>query len=204
MVPSVEQKKVFKCPPQDAQDAVSLEYVIIFIRNLEQLLCKISESLKSRECQLRNSVYCLTIGNAVAVLQDTGALSVDETSTELGEKIGCLPVHPLTTKMFLFSMLMNYLDPALTLACASDYISRDPFTLPMLSTEKKRATAAKFELASLYGGHSDQLAVIAAFECWKNAKNRGSRSMVLFTILHLSEHHEFAASHAQAAPGRTN
>ncbi|KAJ6730732.1 hypothetical protein OIU85_021519 [Salix viminalis] len=57
MVPSVEQKKVFKCPPQDAQDAVSLEYVIIFIRNLEQLLCKISESLKSRESQLMNSVY---------------------------------------------------------------------------------------------------------------------------------------------------
>ncbi|KAJ6730730.1 hypothetical protein OIU85_021517 [Salix viminalis] len=25
--------------------------------------------------------------------------------------------------------------------------------------------------------------------------------MVLFTVLHLSEHHEFAASHAQAAPG---
>ncbi|KAJ6335966.1 hypothetical protein OIU78_012548 [Salix suchowensis] len=98
MVPSVEQKKVFKCPPQDA---VSLEYVIIFIRNLEQLLCKISESMKSRESQLMNSVY------------------------------------------------------------------RDPFTLPMLSNEKKRATAAKFELASLYGGHSDQLAVIAAFECWR-------------------------------------
>ncbi|KAF9682853.1 hypothetical protein SADUNF_Sadunf05G0151300 [Salix dunnii] len=115
-----------------------------------------------------------TINNAVAVLVDIGALSVDETLTDLGEKIGCLPVHPLTSKMLFFAILMNCLDPALTLACASDY--RDPFTLPMLPNEKKRAAAAKFELASLYGGHSDQLAVMAAFECWKKAKNRGQEA----------------------------
>lgn len=115
-----------------------------------------------------------TIRNAVAVLLDIGALSVDEKLTELGEKIGCLPVHPLTSKMIFFAILMNCLDPALTLACASDY--RDPFTLPMLPNEKKRAAAAKFELASLYGGHSDQLAVLAAFECWNNAKNRGQEA----------------------------
>ncbi|KDP25957.1 hypothetical protein JCGZ_22947 [Jatropha curcas] len=112
-----------------------------------------------------------TIHNAITVLQDIGALSLDEQLTELGEKLGCLPVHPLTSKMLFFAILMNCLDPALTLACASDY--RDPFTLPVLPNEKKRAIAAKFEIASLYGGYSDQLAVIAAFECWKNAKARG-------------------------------
>ncbi|OAY62181.2 DExH-box ATP-dependent RNA helicase DExH6 isoform X2 [Manihot esculenta] len=115
-----------------------------------------------------------TIHNAIIVLQDIGALSVDEQLTELGEKLGCLPVHPLTSKMLFFAILMNCLDPALTLACASDY--RDPFTLPVLPNEKKRANAAKFDLASLYGGNSDQLAVIAAFECWKNAKGRGQEA----------------------------
>ena len=114
----------------------------------------------------------LTISNAIAVLQDIGVLSVDETLTALGEKIGCLPVHPLTSKMFLFSMLMNCLDPAFTLACASDYMYRSIYP-SYASNEKNRATAAKFELASLYGGHSNQLAVIAVSECWKNAKNRG-------------------------------
>ncbi|KAJ0026443.1 hypothetical protein Pint_07547 [Pistacia integerrima] len=54
------------------------------------------------------------------------------------------------SKMLFFATMMNCLDPALTLACASDY--RNSFTLPMLPNEKKRATAAKFELASLYGG----------------------------------------------------
>ncbi|KAK9266485.1 hypothetical protein L1049_001691 [Liquidambar formosana] len=115
-----------------------------------------------------------TIRNAIIVLQDVGALSLDEKLTELGEKIGSLPVHPLTSKMLFFAILLNCLDPALTLACASEY--RDPFTLPMLPNEKKRAAAAKSELASLYGGHSDQLAVIAAFECWKIAKEKGQEA----------------------------
>lgn len=115
-----------------------------------------------------------SIQNAIAVLQDIGALSHDEKLTELGEKLGSLPVHPLTSKMLFFAILMNCLDPALTLACAAGY--RDPFTLPMFPNEKKKAAAAKSELALLYGGLSDQLAVIAAFECWKNAKERGKEA----------------------------
>ncbi|XP_038906441.1 DExH-box ATP-dependent RNA helicase DExH6 isoform X2 [Benincasa hispida] len=115
-----------------------------------------------------------TIRNAILVLQDIGALSLDEKLTELGEKLGSLPVHPVTSKMLIFAILMNCLDPALTLACASDY--KDPFTLPMLPSERKKAAAAKAELASLYGGHSDQLAVVAAFDCWKNAKDRGQEA----------------------------
>ncbi|KAF5744051.1 ATP-dependent RNA helicase DHX36-like isoform X1 [Tripterygium wilfordii] len=112
-----------------------------------------------------------SIRNAISVLQLIGALSQEESLTELGEKLGYLPVHPLTSKMLFFAILMNCLDPALTLACASDF--RDPFTISMLPNEKKRAIAAKYELASLYGGRSDQFAVVAAFECWKRAKERG-------------------------------
>ncbi|CAK9133202.1 unnamed protein product [Ilex paraguariensis] len=115
-----------------------------------------------------------TIRNAIIILQDIGALSLDEKLTELGEKLGSLPVHPLTSKMLFLAILLNCLDPALTIVCASDY--RDPFTLPMLPNEKKRATAAKSELASLYGGHSDQLAVVAAFDCWRNAKKKGQEA----------------------------
>ncbi|KAI9178233.1 hypothetical protein LWI28_024187 [Acer negundo] len=115
-----------------------------------------------------------TICNAITVLQDIGALTREEKVTELGEKLASLPIHPLMSKMLFFAILLDCLDPALTLACASDY--RDPFTIPMLAIEKTRATAAKFELASLYGGQSDQLAVIAAFECWKNAKQRGQEA----------------------------
>ena len=115
-----------------------------------------------------------TIHNAIIVLQDIGALTDDEKLTDLGEKLGSLPVHPSTSKMLLFAILMNCLDPALTLACALDY--REPFILPMAPDERKRAAAAKVELASLYGGYSDQLAIVAAFDCWKHAKDRGQES----------------------------
>ncbi|XP_020234022.1 DExH-box ATP-dependent RNA helicase DExH6 [Cajanus cajan] len=115
-----------------------------------------------------------SIRNAILVLQDIGALSNDEKLTQLGEKLGSLPVHPLICRMLFFAILMNCLDPALTLACASDY--RDPFTLPMLPEERKRATVAKSELACLYGGCGDQFAILNAFECWNNAKKMGLES----------------------------
>ncbi|KAH1263618.1 DExH-box ATP-dependent RNA helicase DExH6 [Glycine max] len=129
--------------------------------------CKVEEFLRKT---LDPPVF-ESISNAILVLQDIGAFSNDEKLTHLGEKLGSLPVHPLICRMLFFAILMNCLDPALTLACASDY--RDPFTLPMLPEEKKRASAAKSELASLYGGCSDQFAVLAAFECWNNAKKMG-------------------------------
>ncbi|KAJ0914514.1 putative RNA helicase [Helianthus annuus] len=132
--------------------------------------CKIEDFLK----KTLDPPVSESIQNAITILQDIGALSPDEELTELGEKLGSIPVHPLTSKMLLFAISMNCLDPALTLACANDY--RDPFTLPMLPNDKKKATAAKCELASLYGSHGDQLAVIAAFECWKNAKQRGQEA----------------------------
>lgn len=132
--------------------------------------CKIDEFLKKT---LDPPVF-ESMRNAIIVLQDIGALTLDEKLTELGEKLGSLPVHPLTSKMLFLAILLNCLDPALTLACASDY--RDPFTLPMSPYDKKKAAAAKSELASLYGGHSDQLALIAAFECWKKAKEKGQEA----------------------------
>ncbi|XP_042513629.1 DExH-box ATP-dependent RNA helicase DExH6-like [Macadamia integrifolia] len=112
-----------------------------------------------------------SIRNAIVVLQDIGALSQDEGLTELGEKLGSLPVHPSISRMLFFSIMMNCLDPALTLACASDL--KEPFVLPMAPDEKNRAAAAKAELASLYGGHSDHFMVVAAFDCWKRAKEKG-------------------------------
>ncbi|CAN0897445.1 DExH-box ATP-dependent RNA helicase DExH6 [Linum grandiflorum] len=112
-----------------------------------------------------------SISNAVGVLEEIGALSADEQLTELGKKLGCLPVHPLISKMLFFAVLMNCLDPALTIACAADY--RDPFTLPISPHEKKKATARRHELAEMYGGYSDHLAVVAAYDCWRNAKEGG-------------------------------
>uniref|UniRef100_A0A7N0RJX1 RNA helicase n=4 Tax=Kalanchoe fedtschenkoi TaxID=63787 RepID=A0A7N0RJX1_KALFE len=114
-----------------------------------------------------------TIRNGITVLQDIGALSHDERLTELGEKLGVLPVHPLVSKMLFLAILLKCLDPALTFACASDY--KDPFVFPIDGRE--RAAAAKETIASIYDGNSDQMAVIAAFECWQSAKGKRKESL---------------------------
>ncbi|KAI5000587.1 hypothetical protein ZWY2020_005176 [Hordeum vulgare] len=133
--------------------------------------CKIADFLK----KTLDPPVTETVKNAITVLQDLGALTQNEQLTDLGEKLGSLPVHPSTSKMLLFGILMNCLDPALTLACAAGY--RDPFFLPMAPDERKKAAAAKVELASLYGGYSDQLAVVAAFDCWTRAKEKGQEAL---------------------------
>ncbi|CAN8295276.1 unnamed protein product [Cochlearia groenlandica] len=112
-----------------------------------------------------------SIANALTTLKDIGALTPQEELTELGHKFGQLPVHPRISKMLYFAILVNCLDPAIILACASD--TKDPFTMPLEPGERKKASAAKLELASLYGSHSDHLATVAAFYCWKNAKISG-------------------------------
>ncbi|XP_074309023.1 DExH-box ATP-dependent RNA helicase DExH6 [Silene latifolia] len=148
---------------------IPIEELCLQVKMLDRN-CKVEEFLK----KTLDPPVSETIKNAISILQEIGAFSHDERLTDLGEKLAALPVHPSTSKMLFFAILLNCLDPALTLACASDF--RDPFTIPMLPNDKKRADAAKAELASLYGGHSDQLAVIAAFDCWRKAKEKGTEA----------------------------
>ncbi|CAH2038738.1 unnamed protein product [Thlaspi arvense] len=112
-----------------------------------------------------------SIANALATLKDIGVLTPQEELTELGQKFGQLPVHPRISKMLYFALLVNCLEPAIILACSAD--TKDPFTMPLWPGERKKAVAAKLELASLYGGHCDHLATVAAFHCWKDAKRNG-------------------------------
>ncbi|EOA39070.1 hypothetical protein CARUB_v10011734mg, partial [Capsella rubella] len=129
--------------------------------------CNVNKFLQ----KLMDPPVAQSIANALIILKDIGALTPQEELTELGQKFGQLPVHPRISKMIYFSILVNCLDPALILACAAD--EKDPFIMPMLPGERKKAAAAKHELASLYGDHSDHLATVAAFQCWKNAKESG-------------------------------
>ncbi|OAP17517.1 NIH [Arabidopsis thaliana] len=129
--------------------------------------CNVNDFLQ----KLMDPPVAQSIENALIILKDIGALTPEEELTELGQKFGQLPVHPRISKMIYFAILVNCLDPALILACAAD--EKDPFTMPLSPGDRKKAAAAKHELASLYGDHSDHLATVAAFQCWKNAKASG-------------------------------
>ena len=112
----------------------------------------------------------IAVRNAVTVLQDIGALTSDELLTDIGKQLGSLPVHPSTSRMILLAILLNCLDPALTVACAAGF--REPFVLPLHPYEKKQAKEARQELSAMYGGYSDHLSIVAAFDRWEAARAR--------------------------------
>lgn len=113
----------------------------------------------------------LAVKNAVTLLQDIGALTSDELVTDMGKQLGSLPVHPSTSRMILLAILLNCLDPALTVACAAGF--REPFVLPLHPYQKKQAQSARQELAGMYGGYSDHLSIVAAFDRWQSARASG-------------------------------
>ncbi|KAI5067330.1 hypothetical protein GOP47_0017858 [Adiantum capillus-veneris] len=135
---------------------------------LQVKLLDSNHDIKAFLCKALEPPDELSICNAIRLLQDIGALTPDQKLTELGEQLGSLPVHPSTSKMLLLGILLNCLGPALTIACASGY--RDPFILPTLPEQRKRALIAKKSLANDYGSFSDDLAIVAAFNRWEKAK----------------------------------
>lgn len=116
----------------------------------------------------------IAVRNAVTVLQDIGALTSEELLTDIGKQLGSLPVHPSTSRMILLAILLNCLDPALTVACAAGF--REPFVLPLHPYQKKEALAARQELSAMYGGYSDHLSIVAAFDRWEAARARGQEN----------------------------
>ena len=63
-----------------------------------------------------------SIKNAVQLLEEIGALvPKTEALTLLGQHIATLPLPPRVSKMLLYGILFNVLDPILTIACCIAY-----------------------------------------------------------------------------------
>lgn len=109
----------------------------------------------------------LSVQNAVELLKTIGALDDTEELTPLGRHLCTLPLEPNIGKMLLMGSIFQCLNPALTIASALAH--RDPFVLPI--NRKEEADDAKRSFAG--DSCSDHIAVLKAFEGWKNAKRSG-------------------------------
>ncbi|KAI4364040.1 hypothetical protein MLD38_020183 [Melastoma candidum] len=109
----------------------------------------------------------LAVQNAVELLKTIGALNDQEDLTPLGRHLCTLPLDPNIGKMLLIGSIFQCLNPALTIAAALAY--RDPFVLPI--NRKEEADAAKRSFAG--DSCSDHIALLKAFEGWKDAKRAG-------------------------------
>lgn len=110
----------------------------------------------------------LAVQNAIELLKTIGALNDIEELTPLGRHLCTLPVDPNIGKMLLMGSIFQCLNPALTIASALAH--RDPFVLPI--SRKEEADAAKRSFAG--DSCSDHIAVLKAFEGWKDAKRHGN------------------------------
>ncbi|XP_042512520.1 DExH-box ATP-dependent RNA helicase DExH1 isoform X2 [Macadamia integrifolia] len=109
----------------------------------------------------------LAVKNAIELLKMIGALDDDEELTPLGRHLCKLPLDPNIGKMLLMGSIFQCLGPALTIASALAH--RDPFVLPI--NRKEEADAAKRSFAG--DSCSDHIALLKAFEGWKDAKSYG-------------------------------
>ncbi|KAG8374049.1 hypothetical protein BUALT_Bualt11G0090500 [Buddleja alternifolia] len=106
----------------------------------------------------------LSVENAIELLKTIGALDDREELTPLGRHLCTLPLDPNIGKMLLMGSIFQCLNPALTIAAALAH--RNPFVLPI--NRKEEADDAKRSFAG--DSCSDHIALVKAFEGWKDAK----------------------------------
>ncbi|KAL2327345.1 hypothetical protein Fmac_020772 [Flemingia macrophylla] len=110
----------------------------------------------------------LAVKNAIELLKTIGALDEQEELTPLGRHLCNIPLDPNIGKMLLMGSIFQCLNPALTIAASLAY--RNPFVLPI--NRKEEADAAKQSFAG--DSCSDHIALLKAFEGWKEAKRSGN------------------------------
>ncbi|KAK7268103.1 hypothetical protein RIF29_20790 [Crotalaria pallida] len=110
----------------------------------------------------------LAVQNAIELLKTIGALDDKEDLTPLGRHLCTIPLDPNIGKMLLMGSIFQCLNPALTIAAALAY--RNPFVLPI--SRKEEADEAKRSFAG--DSCSDHIALLKAFEGWKDAKRSGN------------------------------
>ncbi|KAK9156986.1 hypothetical protein Scep_003560 [Stephania cephalantha] len=110
----------------------------------------------------------LAVQNAVDFLKMIGALDEKENLTSLGEFLSILPVDPKLGKMLVMGAIFHCFDPILTIVAALSV--RDPFLLPQAKKDLAGTAKSRFSAKD----YSDHMALVRAYEGWKDAEREGS------------------------------
>nr|XP_043640273.1 DExH-box ATP-dependent RNA helicase DExH3 [Erigeron canadensis] len=110
----------------------------------------------------------LAVQNAVDFLKLIGALDENENLTHLGEYLAMLPLDPKLGKMLIMGAFFRCVDPILTIVAGLSV--RDPFLLPQEKKDKASDAKSRFSAKD----YSDHMALVRAYEGWKEAEREGS------------------------------
>ncbi|XP_057292313.1 3'-5' RNA helicase YTHDC2-like [Hydractinia symbiolongicarpus] len=111
----------------------------------------------------------LMIRNSIRVLKSISALDENEDMTDLGKLLVEISIEPQLGKMVFMGLSLKCLEPAIIIACCSAY--KEPFLLPTVASQKSYAASSKLRLSS--DSHSDQIAMLRAFQGWQHARKDG-------------------------------
>lgn len=106
----------------------------------------------------------LSVQNAIEYLKIIGALDESENLTVLGQNLSMLPVEPKLGKMLILGSIFNCLGPIMTVVAGLSV--RDPFLMPFDKKDLAESAKAQFSAREF----SDHLALVRAFEGWKEAE----------------------------------
>ncbi|XP_058213075.1 DExH-box ATP-dependent RNA helicase DExH3 [Rhododendron vialii] len=110
----------------------------------------------------------LAVQNAVDFLKMIGALDENEHLTHLGGYLAMLPVDPKLGKMLIMGAIFHCFDPILTIVAGLSV--RDPFLLPQEKKDLAGTAKSRFSAKD----YSDHMALVRAYEGWKDADREGS------------------------------
>ncbi|KAI8556476.1 hypothetical protein RHMOL_Rhmol05G0255700 [Rhododendron molle] len=110
----------------------------------------------------------LAVQNAVDFLKMIGALDENEHLTHLGGYLAMLPVDPKLGKMLIMGAIFRCFDPILTIVAGLSV--RDPFLLPQEKKDLAGTAKSRFSAKD----YSDHMALVRAYEGWKDADREGS------------------------------
>ncbi|GAY54627.1 hypothetical protein CUMW_158220 [Citrus unshiu] len=166
----VQPGECYRLYPRCVYDAFAEYQLPEILRTPLQSLCLQIKSLRlgtiteflSRALQ-SPELLAVRVQNAIEYLKIIGALDHNEELTVLGQYLAMLPMEPKLGKMLILGAIFNCLEPVLTIVAGLSV--RDPFLAPM--DKKDLAEAAKSQFSHDY---SDHLALVRAFEGWKDAE----------------------------------
>lgn len=110
----------------------------------------------------------LAVQNAIGFLKMIGAFDEKENLSNLGKFLSMLPVDPKLGKMLVMGAIFHCFDPILTIV--SGLSVRDPFLLPQDKKDLAGTAKARFSAKD----YSDHMALVRAYEGWKDAEREGS------------------------------
>ncbi|XP_063701962.1 3'-5' RNA helicase YTHDC2-like [Culicoides brevitarsis] len=106
------------------------------------------------------------VKQSIQILQAIGALDEEENITDLGLRLGDLPIDVRLGKMLLYGIMLRCLDPVLTIVSALS--TSDPFTLPTQSFERGKVMGIKRHLSE--DSFSDHLLLLRIYQKWSREK----------------------------------